>query len=117
MLLIFDGLNVSAWERDVYWENLNPDNGEVTTGYESDDMACDSDADTVGVENQPEPQPVVLSVMNNMVLLPEDNITASFNSCYYVKKTALVNHFIQLFNHGLVQWPKSFNEKKEICSS
>lgn len=112
MLLIIDGLSTSAWALDVNWELLNPDVNEEDDGYQSDDMNCDSDAGTVGVEMLDDPQPLVYSALNNMVLLTEDNVTASFNSCSYVKKTALVNHFVQLFNHGLVQWPKSFDQSK-----
>ena len=101
LLISADGID-TAWEDDIAWDSLEPD----------DDV--DEDAAAVA-------EPVVIEAVNVTDILVSplpividaiSEVTSLSMRFYDRKKNILVTHFLQWYNKGLLCWPKNMGVVK-----
>lgn len=100
LLISADGID-TAWEDDVAWDNLEPD----------DDVDEDAAVDVQVVAEAMDANVVIGSPLPDVV----DAISEVNSLCmrfYDRKKRILVTHFLQWYNKGLLCWPKNMGVVK-----
>lgn len=88
-------MDISLWEHEVEWEHLHPEDDE--------DDEVDND-EAVAAPLQDEAGVVAAILHRDAAIAMEDwNIYELYGCSYHARKTLLINLFIQLYNHGMIQ--------------
>ena len=113
MLLHCDGIDMSQWDTDEDWENIDPN-----AGAEEDSDECD---DNVLVpEEVSDKSPIIeYAALNSLlpditsgVVVTRGELMQRDMSNHKMKRRRLVKHFASQYKNGKLEWPKGFKQKQ-----
>ena len=116
MLLHCDGLDMSQWNNDEDWENIDPNAGE------EEDIEVIDDVDLVPITNLDTEHAPAIPYATLRTLIPDSYRSAVITSAeliqrdmsnHKMKRRRLVRHFASQYKNGKLEWPKEFKLKRK----
>ena len=116
MLLHCDGLDMSQWDNDEDWENIDPNAGEEEDIEDISNTAVEVTDTSSHTENNPATLFATLGTLipdNNSAITTPAEVIQRDMSNHRMKRRRLVRHFATQYKNGKLEWPKGFKQKQK----
>jgi Plant transposon protein len=116
MLLHCDGLDMSQWDNDEDWENIDPNAGEEEDIEDISNTAVEVTDISSHTENNPATLFATLGTLipdNNSAIITPAEVIQRDMSNHRMKRRRLVRHFATQYKNGKLEWPKGFKQKQK----